>query len=182
MYDGLFEVWRLEVQNSELQRLPSNFYPSIVDYLRRLREEGRMLDKKTIKANLLKKELINVKRMVSEIIQLRYKKVVDLLAKGEKFPLGALTAEEEKIYGGVAPFADDVKKFVESILHGSLPKTGVETKHKRAVLRFLVDVPAIIGSDMKPYGPFKAEDVASLPMENANILVKQGLAERVELG
>jgi DNA replication initiation complex subunit (GINS family) len=33
---------------------------------------------------------------------------------------------------------------------------------------------------MKTYGPFKAEDIASLPVENAKILIKQGLAERVE--
>jgi DNA replication initiation complex subunit (GINS family) len=42
-------------------------------------------------------------------------------------------------------------------------------------------VPAIIGSDMKTYGPFEAEDIASLPAENAKILVKQGLAEKVEV-
>jgi len=48
-------------------------------------------------------------------------------------------------------------------------------------LRFLRDIPAIIGADMKTYGPFNAEDVASLPAENAKILAKQGLAERVEV-
>jgi DNA replication initiation complex subunit (GINS family) len=44
----------------------------------------------------------------------------------------------------------------------------------------LKEVPAIIGADMKTYGPFKVEDVAALPVENTKILVKQGLAERVE--
>ena len=33
---------------------------------------------------------------------------------------------------------------------------------------------------MKTYGPFIVEDVASLPVENARILVKQGLAVLVE--
>jgi DNA replication initiation complex subunit (GINS family) len=33
---------------------------------------------------------------------------------------------------------------------------------------------------MKTYGPFKPEDVASLPQENAKILVKQGVAVEVE--
>jgi len=33
---------------------------------------------------------------------------------------------------------------------------------------------------METYGPFKVEDVASLPVENAKILVKKGLAEKVE--
>jgi DNA replication initiation complex subunit (GINS family) len=33
---------------------------------------------------------------------------------------------------------------------------------------------------MKTYGPFLAEDVASLPVENAKVLVKRGLAEAIE--
>ena len=42
-------------------------------------------------------------------------------------------------------------------------------------------VPSIIGADMKTYGPFLVEDVASVPVENAKILVKQGLAVLVEV-
>jgi len=38
-----------------------------------------------------------------------------------------------------------------------------------------------MGTDMKSYGPFLAEDVASLPVENAKVLVKQGLAVLVEV-
>ena len=43
------------------------------------------------------------------------------------------------------------------------------------------DVPAIIGADMKTYCPSKVEDIASLPVKNAKILIKQGLAEKVEV-
>jgi DNA replication initiation complex subunit (GINS family) len=65
--------------------------------------------------------------------------------------------------------------------------TKVETKpelvqlHKRSTIRFLKSIPAIMGADMKSYGPFVAEDVASLPPQNAQILVKQGLAVMVEV-
>ena len=41
---------------------------------------------------------------------------------------------------------------------------------------------AIIGADMKTYGPVMAENVSSVPVENARIFVKQGLAEKVETG
>jgi DNA replication initiation complex subunit (GINS family) len=33
---------------------------------------------------------------------------------------------------------------------------------------------------MKNYGPFEVEDLATLPLENTKILIKQGLAEKVE--
>jgi DNA replication factor GINS len=49
------------------------------------------------------------------------------------------------------------------------------------IVRFLQPLPAIMGIDMKAYGPFKAEDVASIPQENAENLVKRGIAQRVEV-
>ena len=56
-----------------------------------------------------------------------------------------------------------------------------QASHKRVTLRFVKNIPAIIGADMKTYGPFIVEDVASLPVENAKMLVKQGLAVLVEV-
>jgi DNA replication initiation complex subunit (GINS family) len=61
------------------------------------------------------------------------------------------------------------------------PKVEVTLTHKRSTVRFLKNIPAIMGADMKSYGPFVAEDVASLPPQNAQILVKQGLAVLVEV-
>jgi len=181
MYNELYEAWKQELENIELERLPSDFYCRIADYLRRLKEEGRMLDKRTVKARLLKNEIQNVKRMVHELIQGRYRKLVRKMAKDEKVPSNVLTDEEEKIYKSVSPFAEAYQSFAKSILHGHTSKIDAEQKRKRTALRFLNDVPAIIGADMETYGPFKVEDIASLPVENAKILVKQGLAEKVEV-
>ncbi len=181
MYNELYEAWKHELESLELGKLPSDFYSRIADYLRRLKEEGRMLDKRTIKAKLLKREMQNVKRMVRELVQTRYRKLVRMVGKDKKAPLDVLTAEEEKVYAGVSPFAEAFRSFAKEILRGHTPKVTVERELKRAVLRFLKDVPAIIGADMETYGPFKVEDVASLPVENAKLLVKQGLAEKVEV-
>ncbi|MDH7477935.1 MAG: hypothetical protein QHH17_06100 [Candidatus Bathyarchaeota archaeon] len=181
MYSELYEVWKDELENVELVKLSDDFYLRVAEYLKRVREESRMLDKRTVKANLLKKEWQNVKRMLRELTQARYKKLVKKLAKGEKIPLDALTMEEKKVFTGVSSFADAYLNFAKSLIQGQFLKVEMEKKHKVVVLRFLKDVPAIIGSDMKTYGPFKTEDIASLPAENAKILVKQGLAEKVEV-
>jgi len=181
MYNELYESWKRELENIELERLPSDFYCRIADYLKRLKEEGRMLDKKTVKARLLKSEMQHVKRMVHELIQERYGKLVRKMAKDEKVPSDVLTAEEEKVYKSTSPFAEAYQSFAKSIVHGHVSKVDVEQKRKRAALRFLKNVPAIIGADMETYGPFKVEDIASLPVENAKILVKQDLAEKVEI-
>jgi DNA replication factor GINS len=49
------------------------------------------------------------------------------------------------------------------------------------VVRLLKEIPEIVGADMKTYGPFKPEDVATVPKENAKTLIKQGLAVEVEI-
>jgi DNA replication factor GINS len=180
MYNELNEIWKRELESDELEKLSPDFYSRIADYMRRLNEESRMLDKRTVKASLLKKEMQNAKRMVRDVIRARYKKIVRKAAKGEKVQSNVLTVEEEKIYAGFSSLAETHWSFSKNILRGYVPKIDVEREHKKTVLRFVKAVPAIIGADMKTYGPFKVEDVASLPIENAKVLIKQALAEKVE--
>jgi DNA replication factor GINS len=181
MYHELFEAWKRELETSELEKLSEGFYSEIADYVRKLKEESRMLDKRTVKANLLKKEMQNVKRMIRELIQTRYQKAVNMGARGLEVPHDALAAEEKEIYARISPLHEIVSSLATEILRGHASRV-VEQKHGRTALRFSKDVPAIVGADMKAYGPFKTEDVASLPVENAKILVKQGLAEKIVVG
>jgi DNA replication factor GINS len=180
MYDELFRTWKQELESSDLTRLPADFYSIVADYVRRLGEESRMLDKRTAKANLLKKETQNAKRMIRELIRARYRKLVKKAAEGEKAPPDVLTSEEERIFAGVYAFSDVFQSLTRDVLQGRKPRVEDKLEHKRVVLRFVESVPAIIGADMKPYGPFQAEDVASLPVDNAKILVKQQLAKKIE--
>ena len=61
--------------------------------------------------------------------------------------------------------------------HTSLQKPQQAFK----VVRFIQTIPAIMGVDMMTYGPFKAEDVASLPAPNAENLIRKGIAKEVEI-
>ena len=94
-----------------------------------------------------------------------------------------------------ADFTNTYRKFADDLMQGQLTqikqldktpikviiKTESPPVPKRSTIRFLKSIPAIMGADMKSYGPFVAEDVASLPPQNAQILVKQGLAVLVEV-
>jgi DNA replication initiation complex subunit (GINS family) len=112
----------------------------------------------------------------------RYIKLVKKTVEGQKMPQESLTAEEAKLCSGIVPSADAFNRFTNSVLQGQAAKVEVEEiVHKRVTLRFTKQVPSIIGADMKTYGPFMVEDVASVPVENAKILVKQHLAELVEV-
>jgi DNA replication factor GINS len=180
MYDELYHAWKSEMEKTELEKLPADFYSRIADYMKRLKEEGRMLDKRTLKTILLKKETKNVRTMVQRLIQTRYRKIVAKMAKGEDIVQETMTPEEKIICSNVLASSEAAHLLAKEIARGEIPKTKVEVEHKRATLRFLDEVPPVIGSDMKTYGPFRVEDVATMPIENAKILVKQNLAEKLE--
>jgi DNA replication factor GINS len=185
MYDELYAAWRFELEHDELGCLSPDFYARAADYLRRIKEENRMLDKKTVKARLLEHELDSVTCLLEELVWARYKKLATLITENQKKPSGLLAVEEEELYTVFLSFAESHQKFVETLLRGQVSsqdsKPSVKKAQKRVTLRFIKSIPAVIGADMKTYGPFMAEDVASLPLENAKILVKQGLAELVEV-
>ncbi|NWF87668.1 DNA replication complex GINS family protein [Candidatus Bathyarchaeota archaeon] len=181
MYNELYYAWKRELENTELQKLSSDFYSKIADYVMKSREESRMLDKRTVKAYLLRKEMENAKRMINDLVWMRYKKLIRKVSIGARIPVDALTTEEAKIFAGISPFTEAYIRLTKDILSGHMLQGIAEQSRKRDVLRFLREIPAIIGVDMKTYGHFKPDDVASLPIENAKIMVTQKLAERIEI-
>ncbi len=182
MYDEVYDTWRKERENSELQPLAKSFYVDLAGYVKKIREESRMLDEKTAKARLIKHELHNVRKLVKALVQLRLEKIFQATTQGKTIPSELLTAEEEKLFSEMLPSAGSFQEFLKGILHGRVPNVEVmKERPKRVVVRFLKDTPAIIGSDMKTYGPFKPEDLGTVPLENANVLVKQGLATSIDL-
>lgn len=190
MYNELYSAWRREIEETSLGGLPPDFYNRIADYLRRLNEENKILDKKSIKVNLLEHESQNVNLMLKELLQVRYKKLVRTITKNQKIPSNLLTVEESEMCKSFVAFSDAYQKFARNLMQGQTFKVAGEnivskiepqSSRKRVALRFIKNIPTIIGADMKTYGPYVAEDVASLPAENAKMLVKQGLAVSVEV-
>lgn len=180
MYNELYEAWRREKQEENIQTLSKDFYARLTGYMRKMKEERRMLDEKTTKAKLLLRESKNAKRLVRELVQLRYEKTIKKAMAGEDIPRKGLTEEEEQLYGQIGPSIDSFQAVLKGILGGHKMHQERKRKPKKTVLRFVQNIPAIIGADMRTYGPFKPEDVASLPLENAKILIKQGAAVAVE--
>ncbi len=70
-------------------------------------------------------------------------------------------------------------KFKEDLAQGREPSPSPEKRKNSLLIRFIKDVPSIIGVDLKTHGPFLKEDIASLPFENADSLIRQGAAVEV---
>jgi DNA replication factor GINS len=182
MYVELLQIYEQETEKNELTKIPSDFYVRVADYVRRLKEEGRMLDRRTIKANLLKREMQNARRMIQMLIQIRYMKIVKRTARMQNVPSDLLTSEEQEICKTISPLSGNFQSLTDDVLKGRTPKASVAQTRKRTILLFMKEVPSVIGSDMKSYGPFEIEDLASLPIENARLLVHQGSADTVDFG
>ena len=39
----------------------------------------------------------------------------------------------------------------------------------------------MVGNDLVKYGPFVKEEIATIPLENANILIKQNIAKEFDV-
>ena len=193
MYNELYAAWQREIDDPTLGALQPDFYRKIGEYMQRIKEEDKVIDKKSVKMNLLIHETQNVERMLKELLDVRYRKIIKIVTKNQKLPVDLLTFEENKMCETFADFTKSYRKFTNALIQGHVSEPfkviiKVEANpaeappaHKRSTIRFLKSIPAIMGADMKSYGPFVAEDVASLPPQNAQILVKQGLAVLVEV-
>ena len=122
MYNELYAAWRREIEEVSLGGLPPDFYARIADYLRRINEENKTLDKKSIKVNLLDHEAQNVKRMLEELLQARYKKLVKTITQSHKMPSDLLTVEEAKMCENFVAFTDAYQKFAKDLMQGQTSK------------------------------------------------------------
>lgn len=180
MYDELYNAWMKEKDNTELQKLPKDFYSKIINYVGRIRQEGRMLDQNSPKARLTSKELLNAKRLVEELFRLRFEKIVKEAALMKPLGKELLTPEEQTTLMGLTNSTASFQYFLKEALQGKVSRVD-ELKHStRVMVRFLKETPAIAGADLKVYGPFSVEDVAALPIENAKVLVKHGVAMEID--
>lgn len=129
-------------------------------------------------------ELEQTRKIARNLVATRRRKILRITTKGEMIPTEGLTMEDEGLYGSILSAIDDFNKKIRRSFEGKIKDgsgEGEQMSPKRILVRFLREIPAIIGSDMRTYGPFKTEDIATLPEENATALIKQGFAIEVKV-
>ena len=182
-YRELYELWRLEEKEEELQTLAKDFYSQVAKYRKDLDNELSSAEENSFKKRLLLKEKSNSEKLVRLLVKRRIAKLKRYMDSGKTIDAGCLTAEEENVGKGEAELMSSLNTLIENTLAAKqigATVEGEDLKEKRLILRFLRDTPAVIGLDMQVYGPFQKEDVASIPMENARIFLKHGIAKKVD--
>ena len=178
LFEELYEAWLRESEEQELRPLKGDFYRRLAKYLRKLEEEAKSLDEKSLKGRIKAKEFERAKKLASDLINLRFKKISNqVLAHGRSPEKSSLAEEELEIYSKMREAYLAAERLLNRIISG---EEELSQPGDLVLVRFLKDVPSLVDSSLKIYGPFKAEDVARLPREIAEGLIRQNLAKEVK--
>nr|MDO8080636.1 hypothetical protein [Candidatus Freyarchaeota archaeon] len=174
MYEKIYSAWEKEQKEETLQRLEDSFYVEAKKFLAALiadkNESEPLLNK------LVKKEYNNISFMLNDLMNIRLDKILRSIRIGKELNKEKLSHEEKILY---ERFKNDL---LQLFGEKSIPPEVKEIEDKNEsflLIRFLRPLPAIVGSDMKIYGPFQVEDMATLPKENAKALILKKAAKLV---
>jgi len=172
--NSLYGVLFRETENETIQELDSNFYISTSEFIGKLKSE----DYDGVEAKI-KTVLVNLtSEMITLLLKIRLEK-----ASKSTFEDSSNLLDTEKFILSVRDEIDERKEMILSAtLNGKskfLESTTKKYKIKLVAVRFLKEMDQIVGADLEKYGPFKAEDVASIPFENAQALFAKKIATKI---
>jgi len=163
-----------ETENDSLLEIKPNFYQNLSDFIGNLRKQEFDDVENKIKDTMIEM----VTELTSLLIHIRLEKIsnsddfdISYLLDEEKFILDSQEEQNERTEMILSATINGKSKFLELLAENH--------KIKKVVIRFLSEVDEIVGADLEKYGPFKAEDIATIPYENAQALIAKNIATKV---
>jgi DNA replication factor GINS len=164
-----------ESQSEALLPLPSSFYSSLSAYSQKLKRSASA-GASEVSVRLIGTQGRMIESMVRQLLRLRTRKAM------QQGALLQLLPEERYVCSAEQKFQKRFQTLVDAIATGqpSFVEFAHLTESKRSVtVRFVKQVNELVGLDMRRYGPFEADDVASIPAASADILIAGGDAVEV---
>lgn len=171
--NSLYATLLRETENDTVQEVSPDLYISISNFVSKLKSEGYDGIESKVKDALV----MIITDIVSLLLKIRLEKALNTahtnLMNEEKFILDAQTEMEERKEMILSGLLNGKSKFLESI--------SQKHKTKPIVVRFLKETDQIVGADLEKYGPFKVEDIATIPYENAQALITKNIVAKIHL-
>lgn len=193
-YTRLHEAWDKETKNEVLQNIPDNFLHEMKEYVQQLNKTTASTD--TLSGSLTTTERRYANQMLKELNEIRLNKIIKSEVNGLPLDAQAMTPEEQKLHSNLRQLLTGYRQGAELPTpkpqpepkprpkperKAPTPPPKIEEKDTELVLvRFLQPLPAIMGVDMKAYGPFQPEELANIPRQNAENLINRGVAKAVQ--
>jgi len=178
-YSEIYELLRKDKYSEQLQKLPKDFFREISDYFA---EKEKISSKEGIFSDTVKKtkkELENALVMVKDLMAKRQEKIVRFAMVAAKTGISKRDVEnmleyERELFDKVARSIEEFDKSIAGMISGE----GKEKDLKNRLVRFKQDMSEFAGMNGNVLGPFKEGEIANIPKEIAEILLK---AEQVEV-
>lgn len=166
-YETIRKIVSEERSNSKLCRLPEDFFKEVKGYLE---IKGHMTERKEDQW-----EYESTKRLIQDLLEMRERKILNLAMFHTRSGMVSedLTKEEAEFFSNVVRA---IKEFHEK------RKREVEGEPEDLeLIAVLKPTEKFVGTNLKEYGPFKEGDIATLPKENARLLVDRRFARKLVL-
>lgn len=181
---NLEELGRLleeEAKEAGIRRIPSDTYVNIATTIRSLRSISRN-DDEDIASRLRRASVALISKMASRLLKIRVEKMLKI--KKDELEAANFTPEEKYIWESISEAVQRTESIVRAVEEGRpalLETIAPLTLLRRRLVTFLKPITAFVGTDLRSYGPFRAEDTALIPAQNAELLAKQGAAKLVQI-
>jgi DNA replication factor GINS len=172
----MYSVLVREIENDQVQEIDPEFYRTVSEYLGKLKSEGYDGVENKIKTRLIE--------MMTQMTNLLLRTRVDKVTGQQTLDLTNLLDEEKYILESQQDLAERRDMILSATLNGRtklLQTVAKKHKTKPITVRFLKDFDQFVGADFTKYGPYKAEDVATLPNENAQALITKNISVKLSL-
>lgn len=179
MTDSILEQLRKrldsETQTESLLALPRDFYSDIAAYSQKLKRSAGS-GSSEVSIHLVSAQAKLLESMVKQMLNLRLRKALRLNMTLQLLP------EERYICAAEQRFQKRFQTMVRAVSGGqpSFVEFAHASESQRSVtVKFVKHVNELVGLDLRHYGPFEPEDVASIPAASADILIAGGDAVEV---
>jgi DNA replication factor GINS len=159
-----------ESQSEALLPLPNDFYATLASYSQKLKRSATS-GSSDISIRLIATQSKIIESMVRQLLRVRTRKAMRQNALLQLLP------EERYVCSAEQKFQRRFETMVEAVSAGqpSFVEFAHQTESQRNVtVKFVKHVNELVGLDMRRYGPFEPEDVASIPAASADILIAGG--------
>jgi DNA replication factor GINS len=165
-----------ETENDSLLEIDPNFYRNLANFIGNLQKQEFDGVENQVKDTMVE--------MIIELTSLLIEIRLDKISKSPNLEISHLLDEEKFIFDSQEEQKERTEMIVSATINGKskfLESLAQNHKTKKIVIRFLHEVDEIVGADLEKYGPFKTEDIATIPYENAQALIAKNVATKVHL-
>jgi len=166
-YEAISRVVAQERNTKTLTKLPGEFF-----------EDAKLYIDSKSKVSGAKEdawELDNAKRLLQDLMEIRERKILTLALYFVRSGVSPkdMSREEIGFFNAVVAALKDFQSSKKLMIDGR--------PESRWLLAMLADVPEFLDVKLRKYGPYRQGDIATIPEENARVLVEGGQAKKMEV-